>query len=206
MIALAKPKVHSTEHHDRFLDMLPTIRRCARQAFDRHDAEAREEAVQEVIANAWRAFVRLVERGRAALAYPTVLARYAIAQVRGGRKVGTRLRVVDVSSEYARIQKGFTLDRLDEIDASTGEWQEVLVEDGHATPADIAASRIDFAAWLRTLPGRTRKIAKLLATGETTNAAAKKFAVSAGRVSQLRRELQDSWTEFVGDRQELAAA
>jgi len=38
-----------------------------------------------------------------------------------------------------------------------------------------------------------------LATGETTNAAAKKFRISAGRISQLRRELEESWKKFQGD-------
>ena len=46
-------------------------------------------------------------------------------------------------------------------------------------------------------------IAKLLAKGETTGAAARKFGLSAGRISQLRQELAESWVEFQG---ELAVA
>jgi len=42
-------------------------------------------------------------------------------------------------------------------------------------------------------------VAKFLANGETTTAAADKFNVSAGRISQLRRELQESWQEFLGE-------
>ncbi|MEA1949813.1 MAG: hypothetical protein U9N87_00395, partial [Planctomycetota bacterium] len=72
------------------------------------------------------------------------------------------------------------------------------VEDRSATPADVAASRIDFAAWLRSLSGRYRKIATALATGETTAKVAKMFRLSRGRVSQLRRELKESWQVFQG--------
>ena len=71
-------------------------------------------------------------------------------------------------------------------------WQEVLVEDRRASgPAEIAACRIDSSAWLASLPDRNRDIAEqLLATSESTTAAARQFGLTAGRVSQLRRELQ----------------
>jgi hypothetical protein len=76
---------------------------------------------------------------------------------------------------------------------------EILVEDNRATPADIARVRIDFADWLKTLPRRTRRIAEVLSTGETTSCVAKRFHVSAGRISQLRRQLYEGWLEFTGE-------
>jgi hypothetical protein len=47
----------------------------------------------------------------------------------------------------------------------------------------------------RNPPG---KIASWLAMGETTKKAAKRFRVSPGRISQLRRELQQDWDDFQG--------
>jgi hypothetical protein len=44
--------------------------------------------------------------------------------------------------------------------------------------------------------GAGRKIALLLASGETMSAAAKKFGVSLGRVSQLRKWLRENWLAF----------
>jgi len=87
---------------------------------------------------------------------------------------------------------------LDRFDKEKQEWKEVLVEDKHAGPADIAAARIDFAAWLRLLPKRLRRIAETLAQGETTKKTAKRFHVSQGRISQLRRELEHNWDDFQG--------
>lgn len=185
--------------HADFLAMLPAIRTHAKVAFRDLDPEAKAEAVQEVIANATVAYARLVELDKSDLAYPTVLARYAVAQVRGGRKVGAKLNIRDVSSPYAQMRKGFQVERLDRFDKESGEWQEIVVEDRHATPADVAACRLDFAAWLKSLPRRYRKIATTLATGETTGKTARKFRVSAGRISQLRRELCDSWRQFQGE-------
>jgi hypothetical protein len=75
----------------------------------------------------------------------------------------------------------------------------VLVEDRHAGPADTAAARIDIGEWFDSLPKHKRRIAKTLATGETTKTTARKFGVSPGRISQTRRELQQAWQEFQGD-------
>lgn len=133
------------------------------------------------------------------LAYPTVLARYAVAQYRYGHRVGTRLNVRDVSSPYAQRKKKFVVERLDHFHAKDDVWREALVEDKQTTPADIAAMRIDFADWLKSLSRRLRRIANLLATGESTDAAAKKFRVTPGRISQIRRQLKQSWRTFHGE-------
>jgi hypothetical protein len=74
-----------------FLELLPKIRRQARVAFRGFGSEARDEMAQEVVANAYRAFVQLVRRGRADLAYATPLAQFAIRQVRCGRRIGNQL-------------------------------------------------------------------------------------------------------------------
>ena len=70
---------------------------------------------------------------------------------------------------------------------------EVVVEDRNATPAEVVRVRLDFAAWLRTLPRRDRKIATDLATGSRTGDVARKYELSDGRISQLRKELHLSW-------------
>lgn len=85
-------------------------------------------------------------------------------------------------------------------------WREILLEDKHAGPSEIVRIKLDFAAWLRSLPLRLRRIAKFLAAGETTSAAAEKFRLSAGRISQMRRELAALWRAFVGDEPPPAAA
>ncbi|MDZ4821421.1 MAG: hypothetical protein SGJ20_20860 [Planctomycetota bacterium] len=201
MIAIApKSRKQSVPRwHKQFLAMLPLIRRHAAVSFRHLDPEARAEAVQEVVANALVAFRRLVELGKADVAFPSPLARYGVAQVRAGRRTGGRLNVCDVSSSYCQQQKGVSVDRLDHFDTVKECWVEVLVEDRTAGPAQTAASRIDFGAWLGTLPGKQRRIAAVLATGETTQATARKFRLTAGRISQLRRELHEAWLSFVGE-------
>jgi hypothetical protein len=201
MIALLQKPNQSPEQsaiHAKFLKMLPRIRRQASMAFRNKTPEAREELIAEVVAKSYRAFCRLVQRGKEDVAFATPLAQYSIRQVRSGRLLGGRQRPRDVM--LARDQHGsLGIARLDHFDADDGQWQEIVVEDHRAGPAEIAACRIDFASWLRLLPVRLRKIALTLACGETTSAAAKKFKLTAGRISQLRLWLKESWERFQGE-------
>ena len=178
--------------HAGFLAMLPAIRRQLKIAFRNLDPEARAEAVQEGVCNAMLAYLRLHERGEVEKAYPTPLAQYAARQIRDGRKVGGKLNVKDVSSSYSQRLKYVILERLDRWDKEEG-WMEVVVEDRNATPADVARLRLDFTAWLKTLPRRDRKVALDLARGNRTSDVARKYELSDGRISQLRKELHLSW-------------
>jgi len=199
MIAFAKPPRRKNSlrlKHVRFLEMLPKIREQARLAFRSATPEAQDDLITEVVANAFVAFSRLVEQGRAELAYPTVLANFAIRQVCAGRLVGTTLNVRDVSSRYAQRSKQIRVERLDQFDQEEGEWREALIEDRTAGPAEIAAARIDVSDWLESLESRKYKIARALARGETTTTLARTVGLTAGRISQLRQELQQSWESF----------
>ena len=182
-----------------FMRMLPRIRVHARIAFRALDPEAKAEAIQDVTANAWKAFVALVKRGKAAVAYASPLAMYGIRQYRDHRRVGSHLNVKDVSSSYCQQRKGIHLARLDKFDSQENAWEEVLVEDRHCGPAQVACTRIDFDSWLKSLPCRYRRLAQYLGVGNRTSDAARKFKLSAGRISQIRGELAESWKRFVGD-------
>jgi hypothetical protein len=202
MIATAKPHTREDcvpDWHRPFLKMLSAIQRHARIAFRHLDSEARAEMVEEVVANAFVAYRRLVELGKADLAYATPLAAHGIRQAKAGRRVGGQLNVRDITSRHCQVTKRVRVGRLDHCNEDSGEWTEVLVEDRHAGPAETACCRIDFADWLRSLSRRYRKIATTLATGETTGSTAKRFKVSFGRVSQIRRELERSWATFQGE-------
>ena len=184
---------------DAFMEMVPAIEIHARISFKHLGAEAREEAIQEVVCNACCAYARLVELKKTDLAYPSALARFGVAQTKDGRKVGGTRNCGDVLSGYCQQKKKVLVDRLDQFDSEDEAWEEILVEDRHAGPAETAITRIDFATWLQHLPHRLRKIAMFLANGETTTTAAKKFRLSRGRISQIRKELFIAWRNFHAD-------
>jgi hypothetical protein len=196
-----EPQASSTDldRDAKFLTMLPTIRRQAAYHLRRLPAEKQAEAIEEVVANSFVSYVQLIERGKAEFAFAGPLARYAARQYRHGRRIGSSMNCNDVTSDYCRKKKGLLLERLDRIDESTGDWEELVVEDRHSTPADVATTRIDFRAWLESLPERTKRVAEMLATGEATSHVAQMFGCSASRISQLRRELFNAWQGFQGE-------
>jgi hypothetical protein len=163
--------------------------------------------VQEVVCNALQAFARLVQLKRTSIAYAAPLATFGIKQARDGRRVGAHLNCLDVSSEYAQKIKGIVVDRLDRRDKDDDrQWCEVLVEDRRADAAAIVQTKLDFSDWLASLNRRDRRVAEFLANGESTRSAARRFKVSDGRISQLRKELAESWHRFVGDEPDAATA
>jgi hypothetical protein len=200
VIAKARPFGAGSDkdaYHARFLAMLPQIEATAHCAFRSVPREMRAELVQAAVVAAYAMFVRLAQRDRIELAYASPLVKFAVRQVRAGRCVGSALNRHDLSSAYGRRFHGVRIERLDQQDSATGEWREALIEDRRCGPAEIAASRIDMAAWLRSLPRQRRKIATLLAMGETTQHVARQCSLTPGRISQMRRQLKKSWETFI---------
>ena len=194
------------EWHAVFLRMAGRIRKHARIVFRHCNPDEREEKIQAVLCNACAAVARLAELGKLDLCYASVLSRFAVAQVKDGRMTGGHLNCLDVSSRYCRRLKGLTLERLDRREKDEeNAWCEILIEDKTAGPAQTAMARMDMDSWLHSLPGRHRRIAQYLSLGNRTSQAARKFRVSAGRISQMRRELQESWKTFTGDNEANAA-
>ena len=188
MIAITKSSHQpaNVQHDGRFLEMVPAIQRDARSAFRNLRTQAREEAISAVVTDAFFAFRRLVELSKQDVAYATPLARFAVRRYWTGR-CACMPRGRDMMSHKAGTTHGIVVERLDVFDADQCKWRQALVEDRHAGPAEIAASRLDVAAWLRSLPRRDRRVAETLSLGHTTSEAARRFGVSRARVSQLRR-------------------
>ena len=175
--------------------LLPTIERMARRAFRFRPSDICRELVAEVIARAYVMYRRLVDRGRVALAYSTALARFAIRQVKSGRRLGSPQNVRDLLAEVRPATRASQVVRWSRPEPRG--WEEVIA-DPRASPADIAICRVDFSDWLNRLGRLKRAVAERLASGDTTSEAAHHFRVSPGRISQLRRELHADWAEFQG--------
>jgi hypothetical protein len=74
---------------------------------------------------------------------------------------------------------------------------EERLRDNMQTPVvEQVVFRIDFRDWLATLSGRNRQVVDDLMAGEGTGEVARKFGLSPGRVSQLRRQFEGDWGVF----------
>ena len=83
-----------------------------------------------------------------------------------------------------------------EVERQSGHWIDAMVLDKRAAVADQVAAKIDVGVWFATLTKRMKEIAKDLAFGCSTSEVAEKHGVTAGRISQLRRVLEESWVAF----------
>jgi hypothetical protein len=187
--------------HKGFLTMLPTLERYACFAFRHLLAEARDNAVREVIANCLCAYHRIYERNELRRAFALALVRFAVAQYHAGRRVGTAWNSRDVYSAQAQQEADIEIHPLETPGEQSDQWQESLT-DNHQTPVpDQVHFRIEFPRWLDAQTNRNRQIAETLAFGYSTGEVARKFNLSAARISQIRRELYASWNEFTGESQ-----
>ncbi len=206
MIAFARQQqpLSSRGWKRRFLQLLPRIRSHARFACRSLNASEREEALVEVVASSFCAFRRLVRLGKAEMAYATSLARYAVAQYRAGRRVASSMNAGDVLGPVAAYRKRVRIVSLDLKDPDD-RWAESLVDNIQSPVVDQVAFRVDFPEWLDRLSQRDRRLATLLAVGNSPSEAAHELGLSRSRVSQRREALRASWQAFHGD-VEMSAA
>jgi hypothetical protein len=200
--------------HAHFLQILPRIEAHAQIRFTFLRCPGRrDDAVAEVVALAWKWFLRLVEQGKQVDEFVSVLADFAVRHVRCGRRLCGQERAKDVMSSRAQRSKSFSVEPLN---GSTRRCLEDLLGDPHGqglidafeerlkdntvSPVPVqAAFRIDYPAWLSQLGARNRAIAEDMALELGTFELADKHKISAGRISQLRRELHADWRRFHGE-------
>jgi hypothetical protein len=192
-----------TSAHQDFEAALPAIDRTLRYLFRRLPRDRRDEAITDARAAAWHAYHNLLRRGKDPAAVGmTGIAANAARYVRNGRQLGCGKpgRAADVMDPRVRRRHGLRLVSLDDSKGEmAGTWQEWLAEDNRVRPSDEACFRVDFAAWLGSLPARNRLVAELLTEGHEGIVVAKRAGVTPGRVSQLRPILEASWRAFQGE-------
>ena len=119
------------------------------------------------------------------------IANNAIAYVTSGRKLGNPTSgrgAMDVFRRPAgpRLRASVSSPSSSSSGLAVGSWQDWLVADHRFAPADEAAFRVDFAAWLGGLPEKKRRVAELLAEGHEGVVVARLVGIAPARVSQLR--------------------
>ncbi len=190
----------------KYLAILPRIEHHGRVYFRflRRFPDRLEEALAEMVAISWKWFHGLAERGKDATRFPTVLADFAARAVRCGRRVCGQGRSTDVMSSLIQQRHSFVVQSLPRCETSNRDNPalDALEDNTRTPPPDQAAFRIDFPAWVHAHTERTRRLIADLMMGERTLDVSRKFGLTPGRISQVRRELLEDWRGFCG---ELAA-
>lgn len=208
--------------HARFLSIvLPKVERHG-QVYFRNEkcAQKRADRIAEMIAIAWKWFVRLAECGKDATTFPCVLANLAARAVKSGRRVCGQLKAGDALNEVAQQRHSFTIESLPISTRASYEnlyslphgqehqdcWEERLRDNTQTPVPDQVAFRIDFPSWLRTLTARERRIIRAMTQNERTKDLSRQFELSPARISQLRREFMEDWKRYCRDVGEMASA
>jgi hypothetical protein len=171
-----------------FTEQVPTMERMARRHFLHLNPEARQEAVTNTLALAWMFLYRLFRQGRAEK--PEIVRSclwYAIRQTKVGR-----------TPQGCPKKKDTLSPRWVGPTRSAGFDPDQFVSRNTAVP-DAVIFKVDVPQFMSTLNDRQRQMAVDLAVGMTTSEAAKKHKLSAGRISQFRKEFKAKFDQFFGE-------
>jgi hypothetical protein len=184
------PDPKAIEAH--FIAALPKIEDVARFRFRHLRPEAKEEKVAETVALAWREYRKLCERGKNPDEFVTTLADFSARAVRNGRRLAGKTRSGDVMAEKAQKKHGFEVGPLPDLPEEC-EATDALKDNTQTPPPDQAAFRIDYTNWLSRFPEKKRRVIEHLALGGKRSDAAKELGLSAGRITQIGNEAEQSW-------------
>jgi len=189
------------ELQTRFLTIVSRIRTHGRVYF-RHIKcpDRKADRVAEMVALAWKWFVRLAEKGKDATRFPSVLASYAARAVKSGRRLCGQLTPKDALSEVAQQRHGFTVTKLPDFSTlDTNPYAEALADNTQTEVPDQVQFRCDHPAWVATQSDRDRQLIHAMMLGHRTKDLARRFRLSPARISQLRRQYLDGWQLFCGE-------
>ena len=207
------PAIATDTLHSSFMALLPRIETQARIYFrDIKCAVRKADCIAEVVALAWKWFCRLLKRGKDATQFMGAVISLAARAVRSGRRVCRQESAHDAMNLVTQRRHNFKIEplpltraSLEELYSSPhgqklqDEYEERLQHNTTTPILDQVAFRVDFPAWLKTLTPRERRIIRAMSADERTKELSRRFHVSPGRISQMRREFSNDWRRFCGD-------
>ncbi len=176
----------------RFLAVKGRIEGHAHRRFAFLHGEAREEAVAETLAFAWKAYRQLCLQGRNPDELLGGLAAFCALRVLRGDRLAGRTPAGDALSRGRRRARPLP---HSESEPTAPEVQNAL-EDTAVSPADQAAFNVDLHDWLAGLEPTQRQVALELAGGAANSEIGARRGRSRGWTNLVRRELRRSWEEF----------
>jgi hypothetical protein len=200
--------------HDQFVALLPKLHTHAAIYFRGIQCPDRKaDTINEMIALAWRWFLRLKEKGKDISKFTMVFVYLVAKAVKSGRRICGQEKSKDVLSRLAQQRHNFTVESLPTSTRVAHEhlygephgqrkldsYEERLQDNLISPIPDQVQFRIDFPSWLATLTPRERRLIRAMARNERTSDLSKEFEVSPGRISQMRKEFQKGWERFTSD-------
>ena len=160
----------------------------------------RADYIADTVALAFKWFRRLALKGKDARKFASALATYAARAVKCGRRITQQLKPQDVLSEVAQQRHGFYVGKIPDFSTlDTNPLQEALIDNTRSPVPDQVQFRLDFPSWLRTRTQRDRSLIGDMMAGQRTLDMSRRYGISPGRISQLRRDFYEDWQRFCGE-------
>ncbi len=184
--------------HADFNAVLPRIIRHARVMFRAIQCyHTKQDKIQEVCGHCWRWIQELHQLGKAWWTFVSRLADYACRAVRSGRRIAGMISAKDVMNEITQTRKGFYVGKLPDYSTeSCNPLAEALSDNTVSEVPDQVAFRLDFPEFRGSHSQRDQRLMDDLMLGHRTKDVARKFRMSEGRISQLRRQFYEGWGRF----------
>jgi hypothetical protein len=184
-----------------FLAILPKIEQIARFHFRNCPCgDRKQDCISETVALCWLWHRRLVAQGRDPSTFVTAFTRLAALAVSSGRRLCGQETARDALSSACQRRQRFTVVPIaDGCGARVSVFDDALRDNMQSPIPNQVQFRIDYPSWRATLDDRRQHLVDAMMEGYSTSDLATQFGVTAGRVSQLRREFHDSYAAFCGD-------
>lgn len=190
---------------------MPRIREHAEIKFRYlRDPGSHDDAIANTLGIGWKHWLSAIRHGKDPNEFVSSIAEMSVRHVRAGRRVDGQERAKDVMSRRAQEKKGFAVEQLQ---ASTRRSHEEIHGDPHGqehmdamevrltdntrtSPPEQAAFREQYGMLLDKVGPRKRPIVEDMAGGSDTKDLADRHKVSQGRISQIRREAEQTWRKI----------
>ena len=161
------------------------------------DSEDPEELVQDTIATAAE-MLESLERSNRKIPARSV-AFYSIQRAKSGRRAYQN-NATDPLCPVFRTRNTTAIIPIDAPMQSEGLARTMsdFISSGMEDPSETALRRIDWESFLSTLASREKQVLSCIADGWRCMDIAKHIGVTAGRVTQMKREIATRIKEFMG--------
>ena len=180
------------------MQIYPIIRNTIPRKAKPIGSEDYQELVQDATAIAATMIDSMEKSGKAPI--PSSIAYYSIQRTKSGRRSYGDNRTDVMNPGYQMDNEGSVCSMQAPVG---GEDEDFTVGDMIAARTeDISAKvlrQIDWAAFVKTLDARKRKIVEKLMLGFTPGDIARLLKVSSSRIVQLKREIGQAIRKFMGD-------
>ena len=174
--------------------MMPHFRYFAKRMKRRYKRFDFDDAIQELVGFALENYRSLVRRGKEVFFSPIM--KFAIGRYCEGRRFAGTNTTDILSEQTQRLDRSKTSQlSLFDKDGEVDTWR--FMDTKKPDVLHTVQVKLDFQDWYHRQSTRDQQIIDDLAMGETTNAVAKKFGVTAGAISIKRRTFEKSWHNFI---------